>query len=595
MRVRKQSDQKECGPLVVQAMHEHFFDKKINLNNIKANAEMGSNGINIINMIKLLNYYGIEADAYNAPAELIKRNEVGYAIALVSSNGMSHYVILKAMRRGFKIFDSIKGTYFLSMEKFNEIYQGSILVLEKGEYTPEEIDITHPLRYLARNWNLIIWIVISIVLSIAFTFIAPLYMKIIIDKIIPSKLSSTLTILSLSFAFLAILRAFNRFLRSYLVKKLSLQIEKDLSYTYFEKICGSSFKDVSKITNNDNLRRISMISHVSGFIANSFFVIFNEFTMLIVSMSLLIWISPNLFSISLSAAGLIILSTASFRLLSRTKYDELINSQMDLFNSYVDTTEQIMEIKNPYAYKFNKRNFSKRLDRARKIDFNLWSFNSVQALIEMIIMFASPILIVYFGSRNIFNNEITMGSLIMFVAIFNSFIDPVKDLADFILKLPQMGKNIDLISFIINLKDESLNENGLKLDSIKSISFRNALIGYDKNIIELKDFKIKSSIHLVGKNGSGKSTLLNAISTILPIKGKMMFNEFEKDYYDLVNVRENIAMVNPLTYIPNISVLEYITLGDKKAAKTFNNNMKKIRNSKFIDKCGTFPWHYAYK
>ena len=576
MKIKRQNDIKDCGPIVIQAIHKKYYDEWINLNQMKLKVDYGSKGINVKNFISLASHYGIESEGYKVDVDsIIKAMPNKYIVGLIDSDGMNHYVLFKYHKEKIHIVDSIKGNYSMSVFEFKKIFTEMIITFERGKYTPEEIDITHPMKYLSKNWNLIAWISCSLVLSIIFVFVSSLFMKIILDKIIPGKLNSSLAIISLSFAFLAILRAMNKIFRLFLVKKLSLQIERDLTFTYFEKIRDSGYKDISKITINDNLRRIGLIAHVSGFISNSFFVVFNELAMFIVATSLLIWISPTLFAVSLGAAGLVSIITVGFRSLNRSKYDDLIKNKMSMFNSFIDTINQTKELKQPRVAKLNQSIFNREYTKSKTKEYEVWGFNTIQGLLEQIIELSVPILLVFLGTKDVFQDKLTVGSLLMFISIFNSFISPVKDLCDFFLQLPQMQRNIDLISFIINSPDEPINPNGLKMERLKSIKIKDLKVGYDRTLIHISDWTIDKSIKLKGKNGTGKSTLLNSIGTVLESKGQIYFNNFEKDYYSLYSLREKIAIISPSTYIPNMTILEYATLNNKQAMETLLENAAK--------------------
>lgn len=576
MKIKRQDDIKDCGPRIVQALHNHFYTKWVDINEIKIKTNYGPMGVNIKNLLSLLNEYGIKGEPYNVDCDSLFNNlKKDYFIALINSNGMNHYVIVKIIKNKFKIFDSIKGSYKLKKIEFQKIFQQSVILIEKSKYKPNKIDITHPMKYLSKNYNFITWIVSSLLISIIFTFVSSLFMKIILDRIIPGKLTSLLKIICISFAMLAILRTTNKAIRSYLVKKLTLQIEKDLTFTYFEKINSVSCMNLSKITLNDNLRRIGLISHVSGFISNSFFVILNESIMFLISSSIMIWISPNLFSITLLSGGLISIVTVIFRLMSKQTYDNIVEKQMKLFDAMVDTVNQTKELKNPILRELNQKQFEDKWVNAKNNEFSIFKFSSYQNLLEMAIEFIAPILIIYIGVGKIFNDKLTIGSLLMFVSIFNSFISPIRDLCDFFFKLPQMQRNFDLIGLIINLKNEPLNVKGIKVKKINNIEIKNATIGYDRNILEIDHMLISNSIKLIGGNGTGKTTFINLINTSLEPKGKIFYNNFEREYYSLESLREKIITLSPNTYIPNMSVIEYITLNNQNAIKTFHENIEK--------------------
>ncbi|MCK5866816.1 MAG: ATP-binding cassette domain-containing protein, partial [Mycoplasmataceae bacterium] len=139
--------------------------------------------------------------------------------------------------------------------------------------------------------------------------------------------------------------------------------------------------------------------------------------------------------------------------------------------------------------------------------------------------------------------------------------------------LPQQMKNIELISFVVNLEDEGTNPDGLKLGKLKSIEINNLSVGYDRELFVVKHLLIKKSLRLSGSNGIGKSTLAKAISTTLATKGEILFNKYDRDYYSLDDIREKSINISNDMHMPNTNVLEWITLGDKDAMKTFLNNV----------------------
>ena len=141
---------------------------------------------------------------------------------------MGHYVIIKYNGK-FCIYDSIKGEYKLTKEEFEKQYLGSIISVDIQEYKMESISLENPFKYLFKNWNVLVWIAFTLLLSICFTFSSSLFMKIIVDKIIPAKAQKTLIIVCLSFAFLAVLRALNMFLKSFMVKKLIVRMQRDIT------------------------------------------------------------------------------------------------------------------------------------------------------------------------------------------------------------------------------------------------------------------------------------------------------------------------------------------------------------------------------
>ena len=109
----------------------------------------------MFNLINLLNQFGIKAEGFEASVEDIVKSGTRYYIALISSNNMGHYVIIKYNGK-FCIYDSIKGEYKLTKEEFEKRYLGSIISVDIQEYKMESISLDNPFRYLIKNWNVLV-------------------------------------------------------------------------------------------------------------------------------------------------------------------------------------------------------------------------------------------------------------------------------------------------------------------------------------------------------------------------------------------------------------------------------------------------------
>ena len=585
MKIKKQNDIKDCGVYIIQSLHNFFYKNWIDKDEIKLKANFGLKGINIHNLIILGKQYGIKLTPYEATLEkLIVSLNSKYYISLIENNGMNHYVIFKYHKKKFIIYDSIKGEYILTYNEFFKIYKGVLITIDKCNYIPNKINIKKPFWYLFKNFDLIIWIFFSIFISVIFMFISSLFIKIVVDKIIPGKLSSTLNLLCLSFVFLSFLRAINSFIRSYFIKKISIKIEQDITFNFFKKIKRCSLKEINKLTKNDMLRRISMISHISGFISNSLFVIFNEIIILIFSTSILVWISPKLFSISFAFAGFITITTIIFGLFIKDQINDSLKYQMNLFNSNIDMVNSIMDFKNKnYENNFDN-NFNNNYKKDKNKSFEIWKYNSIQLFIENFLIFLSPIIIIFIGVNNIFQNKISVGMLLMFLSIFNNFISPIKEVCSFLLQLPRQLNIMNLISFILSTKEEDVNSKGIKLKKLKSIYLKKLEIGYDRPLMTIKNFKINQNIRLSGKNGTGKTTLIKSLTTLIDSKGELFFNEYKISNYSLSDIRTKCIIISNDQYIPDCNLLEFITFNNKDYIKIFFKNLEKYNLISLLDK-----------
>ena len=131
------------------------------------------------------------------------------------------------------------------------------------------------------------------------------------------------------------------------------------------------------------------------------------------------------------------------------------------------------------------------------------------------------------------HNDISIGNLLFFMTLQGFFISSANSLSDLLLKMPLNKKNIKILNDVLNLDQEEINVNGIKIKKIDSVSLKNYNYTYDKNILSFKDYKINHNIQIYGQNGSGKSTLMEVLALNQFGKGNIEFNDLEHDFYNL--------------------------------------------------------------
>ncbi|WKX02784.1 Mbov_0121 family peptidase domain-containing ABC transporter [Candidatus Mycoplasma mahonii] len=578
MRVKKQIDINECGLVLIQSLHHKYYNKWIDINVLKKNAQISEKGMTIANLIILGKEYGIELEAYKGNADdFLNANLKGYYGCIFNKDGINHYVLFKKIAQRILIVDPLKGKRLITHAEFTKKFGKVIFDIKKSLYTKREEKMPHPFSYLFKTPTLIFSILLLIFISIALTFAATSLMKIIVDSIIPGGLDRQLIIIILIFIWIAFLQSFSSIFKSFFTKKLKLIIEVDLTLIYFSKIRNANILDLRKINTSDHLRRLSLIESSSSFISNIFFALFGELVTLIISVSILAWINTQMLLIIMVTGFFLMINTFILNLFIKDKYESILNKQLKFLTSSIDNIMSLDELKEPAISHYFKMNHTNDYFQYKKSEYSLWKIDTFLSAINQLIVSIIPIILIYIGTTYIFDDKLSVGSMIMFVSVFHSFINPLESLTHMLAKVPLAQKNLKLISYILGLDEEVVVTNGMDLFDLRAITLADIRFGYDRNILKINNFKIDNNLHITGKNGSGKSSFLNLISTRYRSGGTLTFNDIHKNQYHLEKLRSKIFLASPNTYLPATSIYEYITLGDKKATDIFNANIINYR------------------
>ncbi len=202
------------------------------------------------------------------------------------------------------------------------------------------------------------------------------------------------------------------------------------------------------------------------------------------------------------------------------------------------------------------------------------------------------ILVFLVGSHLFIQNEISLGSIIMFVGFSSILISIVNSLFWNIFNYSWRREKINLF-FETWDKEPKIKskENALKIERAQgNIEFKNVSFAYKtpKQALRNLSFNIKAGevIAFVGHTGSGKTTTANLISRFYDIqKGEILLDGHNLKDIDLDSLRKNIAIVFQDNTFLNASFLENLKVnGDKNSEEEIRKACKKAHIWSLINK-----------
>lgn len=271
----------------------------------------------------------------------------------------------------------------------------------------------------------------------------------------------------------------------------------------------------------------------------------------------------------------IVLVTLPFTIVFVSRFGKIIHSRFknvqESFSTLTDTIQEnfsgIRVIKsfvqedlslNKFE-KVNKDNFQKNLDLVK-----------ISGVFRPFIQFISSIsflLVIFFGSKEVILNRITLGEFIAFNSYLGLLIWPMMALGWVINLLQRGAASMERINKILDeVPDISEDEDCIHLESpTGKIKFENVSFKYPtgenyalRNInFTLEDGK---SLAIVGRTGSGKSTIVNLLLRLYDInEGKIKFSDVNIKELSFKTLRENIGYVPQDNFLFSTTIEENIS------------------------------------
>ncbi|WP_027121342.1 Mbov_0121 family peptidase domain-containing ABC transporter [Mycoplasma leonicaptivi] len=590
MEYLKQESDKDCGVYVLQHYLKNYEHINLTISDIKNNLNYSKDGVPISDLNTFVEKYNLTLNIYNCDIyEIIKLNNEYLPFgAIVNFQGNQHIVlVLNKDAKIIEYYDPAVGYKKKeSINSFENIYQGMIVVFEKID-SNQEIKEEYPLKTTSKNntilgfvskYSLIIFLILLLEFLINLTL--PFVNKHIFHKIIPYELNNELWLIVLSLTSLVLLSLIFQFI----VKNILEKVINSFIYNFYKQklfeLQTNLFKLKLMYSDSELKAKLQQIYEFYNFKIS--FIPNITINMISVILSLILFYTTNiLLLLIVFCIGIfsVILSYIN-QFLYKKYYKEIIYKNIEL-DQYLSTFLQVEKYSKDYLLKnrfFNKYVQKHQDFMTKKEDYVIK--HSYINFFEQIISYISPLIILFVGTIQIWNKEITLFDLIFFITSISLFINPFKSVPKMIENYQKYKINSDLLYIFQPLKNEiKWEENNVDINKIKKIQLSYVSFSYSRNenekIINIPRLIFEGKTKLIGNNGSGKTTVCSILSgEYKPDKGDIFINNNIYSIYNSNIVKSKILNLNNNYLNLNISIKEYLNIYDEEQFKRIFNKFK---------------------
>lgn len=369
-------------------------------------------------------------------------------------------------------------------------------------------------------------------------------------------------VLALSFAF--------NIAQTWILQKtgqnIILQMRKDL-YRHIQSL-GSRYFDitpvgklVTRVTNDVE----ALNEMYSGILVQ----LFRNIVKIVGLAGVMLVLDVRLAAISFVLMPLVIGLTVLCQKIARNIY-RLYRTRLTDINTFL--SEHLSGMKIIQIFGRQERKFEEFHDKNTKLYKAFYREMLMYAVFRPLIYILSILslmIVLWFGSRNVFDEIISVGTLYIFSNYIRSFFDPIQELAEQFSTLQSSIASAEKI-FTVMDEDEFIPEveNPKQPDKITGkIEFDHVWFAYDGENYVLKDvsFVINpgEKVAFVGATGAGKSSILNLIGRYYDIqKGHIYIDGIDIRQLSKKQIRSAIGQMQQDVFIFEWDVAYNIRLND---------------------------------
>jgi len=563
----RQLEKSECG-LTCLAMVLSYYHHEVELFRLRNHISGGRNGISLLTLKKLAISFNLDSQGKKGSVDVL--HSIPHPVICYWDN--SHYVVLeKISDKFFFIVDPSLGKMKLTLEEFRSKYSGYFLTMKPTEKfikkKKEKNILWSYLKPFLYERKILATIILFAFLLQLISICIPMLSKYVVDKASISKQLNIVHIVGVAMISAVILQITFRYIHGYMLIILQNKLDKKLIERFISHLFSLPLRffqvrsngDLVMRSHNIEILRELIVNHLVSTIINVFVLAFMFVYMLSQSISL---------SLGLLAIGIF---QVMFTLITRDKMKNLstqeIASTAALRSYLTESIQGISLIKNVgieehIIHKWSNL-FDKKLENAyQKNKVNL-SIESVLQSIQLLV----PALIIWIGTYQLIQGQISIGTLFAFQSLSISFLTPINSLASSITALTQMETILDLIMDVERTKKEDTS--GKSFENLKgNITLNNVSFQFDAHSpLALKNINLEiphgKKVAIIGESGSGKSTLISLLNGLFePTQGTIYYDKYNMADLDKKLLRSQLGIVTQNHILFNQTIRENISLGN---------------------------------
>ena len=571
----RQHDLTDCGAASLASVSA-FYGLHMPIARIRQYASTDQKGTNLLGLVEAANTLGFSAKAVKGPLESIFNTPLPAIAHVIIDGKLHHYVVVYAadkVKNQVKVMDPGKGTMeMVPLDEFGTIWTGISMLLApqaKFQMGDETVPVLTRFAYLLKpHKSMLFQIGTGAIVYTLLGFATSIYLKKILDTVIPDGNRNLLNLMSIVMIVIMLLQIFINRVRTILTIKTGQQIDARLILGYYKHLLRlpQTFFDTMRVGEiisrmNDAVKIRVFINDVLVSLAVNIFILIFSFMLMFTAYWKLAMI---MFTVLPLYAFVYFYSNK----INRRTQRKLMEDTADLEAQMVESITSVGTIKRfgleDFANMKSETRFIKLLGSVYNSALNSMAVGNMGSIVSG--MFT--ILLLWAGTSFVLDNSLTPGELLSFYAIVGYFTGPVISLIGMNKTMQDALIAADRLFEIIDLEREQVEDKTpLTRDMMGDISFRDVHFRYGTrvNVFEGLDLDIKAGhiTAVVGESGSGKTTLLSLLQNIYPLQsGNIAIGGLDLRYITLDSLRSMVSVVPQQIDLFNGTVIENVAVGE---------------------------------
>jgi ATP-binding cassette subfamily B protein len=567
----KQRDISDCGAACLASICA-YYNLQTSVASLRILSNTDHRGTTILGLVEAATKLGLIANGVRGTVESLSQIPTPAIAHLKRPNHSLHFVVLyKVKSHSVQIMDPADGEmHQIPLFEFLNLWTNVLVLIHPSNQFTEGnntqsffsriVTIVKPIK------NLILLALTGALLYTCLGLSVSLYLKIIIDRVIPSQnwlllRNSTLGILTLLTMSLAI-----GSLKGLILIKITKHLDSEMILTYLKQIfkLPQSFFDRMRV--GEILSRITEAVKIRTFITEVLTNFIITFIIIIISLILMFTYYWKLGLVMIFIIPVYAIIFSLMNKINKKTEHELIENSSALEALLIESMDKIYSIKTTNAQEFIANKID---DRFNLLSKTLTKSGQTQLASSISTEGAAryfTLLLLWFGTTLVIGGEITAGELLSFYAITGYFTGPASSLISINRSYQNAKIASDRLFEIVDLPTRTNDGTvAVRKSDFGDITLSNVAYRYGSrsSVFTSLNLILRKGLitAIAGPSGSGKSTLAAIITKIYPINnGQVIIGGLDINSLNQFDLREEITLIPQRPVLFSGTILENISM-----------------------------------